>query len=102
MPFSETTPEHTEEYWTSHFEGFLKPIVEEIGGIDVFRSEALRGDVLKKIILDLSNSDIVIADLTDSNPNVYWELGIRHSLKNGTITVKDIDYKEWVFVMSSF
>jgi hypothetical protein len=39
------------------------------------------------------NPDIVIADLTDSNPNVYWELGVRHSLKSGTILIKDHNYK---------
>ncbi|MCX6649269.1 MAG: hypothetical protein NTV61_07770 [Candidatus Bathyarchaeota archaeon] len=101
MPFSETTPKHTEVYWESHFENFLKPIIQETGDIEVFKSDAIRGDILKKIILDLSNSDIVVADLTDSNPNVYWELGIRHSLKNGTITIKDIDYKKRVFDVST-
>jgi len=92
MPFSGTTPEHTEEYWTSHYEDFLKPTLEEIKNIEVTRSEPLRGDLLKNIIFNLVNSDIVIADLTDSNPNVYWELGIRHSFKNGTITIKDDSY----------
>ena len=29
MPFSKTTEEHTEEYWTSQFETFLKPLIEE-------------------------------------------------------------------------
>ena len=32
---------------------------------------------------------IVVVDLTDSNPNVYWELGVRQSFKHGTITIAE-------------
>ncbi len=32
-----------------------------------------------------------MADLTDSNPNVYWELGVRQSFKHGTITIAESD-----------
>jgi len=87
MPFSQTTPEHTETYWTSHFE-YLKSIIEDIGDIEVTRSEPLRGDLFNQIIFKLINSDIVVADLTDSNPNVFWELGVRQSFKKGTITIR--------------
>jgi len=41
--------------------------------------------LVKNIILKLNSSDIVVAILTDLNPNVWYELGIRHSLKKGTI-----------------
>jgi hypothetical protein len=30
---------------------------------------------------------MVVADLTDANPNVYWELGVRQSFKHGTVTI---------------
>lgn len=93
MPFSETTKEHTEEYWTKHFEDFLKPVIEETKNVEVSRSEALRGDLLNQIIYNLVTADIIVADLTDSNPNVFWELGIRHSYENGTITIMDDGYR---------
>lgn len=89
MPFSGTSKEHTEEYWTSWW-NYLKKKIEEMPNIEIKRSEALRGDIVKEIIRDLFASDIVIADLTDMNPNVYWELGVRQSLKNGTITIAEI------------
>lgn len=87
MPFSETTEEHTEEYWTSHFKSFLKPLIEEIPSLTAKRSEAIRGDILRQIIHELIVSPIVVADLTDHNPNVFWELGVRQSFKHGTITI---------------
>jgi hypothetical protein len=35
----------------------------------------------------LNQADVVLADLTDMNPNVFYELGVRHTLKNRTILV---------------
>jgi len=89
MPFSKTSDVHTEEYWTNHFNTYLKPLVEENTNLEAFRSEALRGDILRQIITDLVTSPVVVADLTDANPNVYWELGIRQSFKHGTITIAE-------------
>lgn len=88
MPFSGTTDEHTTQYWTSWWK-FLKKRIEDLPDVEVRRSEALRGDIVKEIIRDLYAADVVIADLTDMNPNVYWELGVRQSLKYGTITIAE-------------
>lgn len=88
MPFS-ATENHDEIYWTNHFEKFLKMELESVGKIKVKRSEAIRGDIIKEIIFDLINSDIVVADLTDHNPNVFWELGVRQSFSNSTITIAE-------------
>jgi len=87
MPFSQTTPEHTEEHWTRHFDGFLKPLIEENPALEARRSTALRGDIVKEIISSLVVSPLVVAELTDANPNVYWELGVRQSFKHGTVTI---------------
>jgi len=72
MPFSKTTKDHTKSYWTEHFKSFLKPLIEEYPGLEAHRSKALRGDILRQIITDLVVSHVVVADLTDHNPNVYW------------------------------
>lgn len=89
MPFSETTL-HSEEYWTNHFEFFLKPFIEKRLKMNARRSEALVGDIVNKIITDLTGSSIVIADITEFNPNVLWELGVRHSfVKNGTVLIAE-------------
>jgi hypothetical protein len=87
MPFSKTTPKHTEAYWTKHFTNFLKPLIEENPSLEAHRSTARRGDILKEIISDLVTAPIVIADLTDKNPNVFWELGVRQSFSHRTITI---------------
>ena len=68
MPFSDTK-NHSEKYWTDHFNKYLKKIIEEVDGVQVFRSQASRGAISSKILIDLIKSDIVVADLTDHNPN---------------------------------
>lgn len=87
MPFSQTTAEHTEDYWTKHFEFFLKPLIGECPTLEAHRSKALRGDITRQIITGLVRCPVVVADLTDANPNVYWELGVRQSFMHGTITI---------------
>ncbi len=89
MPFSKTSEKHTEEYWTKHYETFIKPLVESGHPLIAERSSPLRGDILRQIITDLVTAPIVVADLTDANPNVYWELGVRQSFKHGTITIAE-------------
>jgi len=109
MPFSKSSDVHTNEYWDAHFDDFLKPLIEEIEGAVAFRSQALRGDILRQIITDLLNCPIVVADLTDLNANVFWELGVRQSFKHGTITIAekgtrlpfDIDKKGTLFYSNS-
>lgn len=89
MPFSETSEKHTEKYWDDHYEKCLKPFIEANHPLIAERSSPLRGDIVRQIITDLVTSNVVVADLTDANPNVYWELGVRQSFKHGTITIAE-------------
>jgi hypothetical protein len=93
MPFSQTNEKHTEEYWTNHYDKFLQPLIETNKSLKAVRSEALRGDILRQIITDLVTAPVVVAELTDCNPNVFWELGIRQSFRHGTITIAEYGFK---------
>lgn len=83
MPFSQTA-NHSEEHWTGLYENFFKPEIEKCG-FNVHRSEAKTGKITKDIVQDLAYSDLVFAILTDNNPNVWYELGVRHASRLGTI-----------------
>ena len=41
--------------------------------------------IMLEIITEMFNADLVVADLTDHNGNVYYELGIRHRTQKATI-----------------
>lgn len=85
MPFSKTKSTSTKN-WTLIYDKIIRPAIDDSGLEFVCkRSKATRGNIVKEIINDLHESDLVIADLTDHNANVCYELGIRHGLKIGTI-----------------
>lgn len=59
--------------------------------LDIKRSDdiAKPGCITNDIIARIMYSDVVIADVTYPNPNVYYELGLRHACKPGTIIIRD-------------
>ncbi len=85
MPFSGTAA-CTEAEWSEVFDTVIKPAVEEAGlGYECRRSNATRGNIVAQILESLRDGHVVIADLTDRNANVFYELGVRHALKDRTI-----------------
>ena len=87
MPFS-STKSCTESQWTDIFENMIKPAVEGSGfDYECFRASLKIGNIIRDILDNLNKSDIVIADMTDQNPNVFYELGVRHALRNATILI---------------
>jgi len=85
MPLSKTKSTSTKN-WNYIYDKIIRPAVEDSGlDFECKRSRATRGNVIKQIIKDLNESDLVIADMTDHNANVCYELGIRHGLTVGTI-----------------
>lgn len=87
MPFSSTN-RCTSEQWTEIFNNVHKSAV--IGsrlGYRCVRSNIRTGAFIKDILMQLNQADVVLADLTDMNPNVFYELGVRHTLRNRTILV---------------
>ncbi len=46
----------------------------------------IRSDMLERLV----GSDLVIVDISLSNPNVFYELGIRHGMRSrGTLLIRD-------------
>ncbi|MBU0610346.1 MAG: hypothetical protein KKI08_20865 [Armatimonadetes bacterium] len=58
-------------------------------GLKVVRADSInRQDSITHIIMEqLVRSRLVIADLTWPNPNVWYEVGIRHAVCSGTVTM---------------
>ncbi|GED14413.1 hypothetical protein [Aneurinibacillus migulanus] len=76
--------------WQTIYKTLIRNAVEQSGyEYRCIRADEIGkpGSIIKDILRRIYNSDIVIADLTDQNPNVFYELGVRHSLKNNTILI---------------
>jgi tetratricopeptide (TPR) repeat protein len=83
MPFG-TKPGHDGQPidFNRVYAELLKPALES-AGCEVFRAdEELRaGDIREDMFQELLIADLVVADLTLDNPNVWYELGVRHALR---------------------
>jgi hypothetical protein len=59
--------------------------------LEIIRSDdvAMPGTITTDILLRLMHADYVVADVTYPNPNVFYELGIRHACRSKTILIKE-------------
>jgi hypothetical protein len=80
MPFSEP--------FETYYKKIIKPAVDDndlysIRGDSMFRSTHIMDDIWQSI----NESEIVIAELTGKNPNVFYELGLAHALGKPAILI---------------
>jgi len=89
MPIQKSgTPEHR------HFAAIYDTIASVVhsAGFEPIRADkiAVPGNINRDVITRLALAPLVIADLTDLNPNVFYEVGLRHAIRrNGTILLID-------------
>ncbi len=64
------------------YDDYIKPALEG-AGFEVFRAdeETRAGSILTDMFQELLLADLVVADLSIDNPNVWYELGVRHALR---------------------
>lgn len=76
------------------FEAIMEETGIPIHMFPIMNDEGLSEDMIDNIMDEIENCDVFIADITNSNPNVLYELGRAHALKKNTIIVKsDADSK---------
>ena len=73
---------HSDQVLKHLIEDTIKRYEKEFTGINVIRADevAQPGKITRQIMELLINADICIADLTNLNPNVLYELGIRQAM----------------------
>ncbi|MEQ1529863.1 MAG: tetratricopeptide repeat-containing protein [Methylococcales bacterium] len=83
MPFGQKPdPDGTVIDFNAVYKDLIKPALQA-AGLEVFRAdeELTAGDIKADMFQELLIADLVVADLTLDNPNVWYELGIRHALR---------------------
>lgn len=68
------------------FEDVIRPVCDELE-IEAYRASDIYrpGVIIQDIIQGLSESQLVIAEITPANPNVFYEVGYAHALNKPTI-----------------
>jgi hypothetical protein len=85
MPFGEKKDLDGEDIdFDDIYRFFFKKAVEDLG-IECVRCDEIEeaGSIHEKMFEHIYHADIVVVDITTSNANVYYELGIRHALAKG-------------------
>jgi hypothetical protein len=67
--------------YEAEYEGVIKPAIEEAGllcvrGDNIYTQQ----DIVKDIWLSIRKARLVVAELSDSNPNVMYEIGLAHAI----------------------
>lgn len=69
-------------------DGIVRPVLEgEPFNYSVIRADQIAepGMITDQVIIAIAEADLVVADLSDYNPNVYYELGIAHVFRRPII-----------------
>ncbi len=72
-------------------------------GYEVKRADDIlsQRNIMEDIVQSISGSDLIIADLSTANPNVYYELGLAHAFKKKVILLAQ-EIKEVPFDLQSY
>lgn len=89
MPISDMPP-----YPEGHFHRVLEHLITpacNAAGFEVIRADKIASThlIILNIIKNILDADLVICDISGKNPNVMYELGVRHSFNLPTVLIKD-------------
>lgn len=93
-----------------HADGVIDAVIEPTlidKGYEVLVAHRMAdgGSITRQVIQQVLNADLVVANLTELNPNVMYELAVRHAVRkpiiqiceNGTILPFDISEQRTIF-----
>lgn len=90
MPFTEKTEEYAPGFFTEVYASLFEPAIVT-AGFDARTARGQGSDVIHSTIVNgLLDADLVLVDLTEHNPNVLFELGLRIAAGKPTVLVKAI------------
>ena len=75
----------------------IKPALEDKYDVKAAHEITSPGSINNQVIVEIYNSDLVVANLTDLNPNVMYELAFRHALKKPIIMIMEKGTKNLPF-----
>lgn len=94
MPYSEA--------WSDDTYDLIKEVCNNLD-VNLNRADEILGSqsIYNDIITNIIESDIIIADITVKNANVFYELGYAHALKKNVILIRQ-PHDDMVFDISQF
>jgi len=71
------------------YEFMIKGAIEGLLGLDCIRCDEIisPGSIHRDMIRQIFDAHVAVVDITSSNPNVLYELGVRHALRKGVTVI---------------
>jgi hypothetical protein len=94
---------HFGEPYDSLYTQVINPVANELNfdvsrADDVFRPGVILQDITRAIV----EADVIIAEITPPNPNVFYELGFAHALRKPTILLANRNMDKLPFDISGY
>lgn len=72
----------------------IRPVLQPLGfAARAAHEDASPGSITSKVIQNLISADLVVANLTNLNPNVMYELAVRHATQKPVVTLAEEETK---------
>lgn len=89
MPISDH-PDYATGHFKRVYEYIIKPACQKAGYEAIRADDTVKtNDIVSDIIRKIIDSDMAICDMSSRNPNVFYELGLRHAFNLKTTLIKD-------------
>jgi tetratricopeptide (TPR) repeat protein len=75
----------------------LEPVIEELGYVPVRADQEVGALIVHEMLERLYFSDLVVADMTIPNGNVYYEVGVRHACQRTGCVLIGADWSRPLF-----
>jgi hypothetical protein len=68
----------------------LRPVLDQLG-YDLTRGDEdpTPGQIMSQVLESIARADVLIADVSGSNPNVYYELAVAHASRRPTVIIQE-------------
>lgn len=87
LPFVEREPKHSPGFFAEMLRSIITPAAKG-SGFNVKTANRQGSDLIQSTIINDLMDDLVIADLTEHNPNVMFELGMRMAEDKPVVLIK--------------
>jgi tetratricopeptide (TPR) repeat protein len=82
MPFNKkSAPDRGEIDFDALWDRAFAPLLRNLGYDPIRADEDLGASIIADMLIRLTASDLVVADLSLANANVYYEVGVRHAAR---------------------
>lgn len=89
MPFSSPAG-YDDNHFSRVYEYIIKPACEKAGFEPVIAKDTAKTNLIAlEILKHIVEYDMALCDISSRNPNVFYELGLRHAFNKKTVLIKD-------------